>query len=168
MSWWNAVLIVPPVLAAAEEPAGTESMIDDRRSPLTTAVPSAHMHWPEPFRPAEPGRRLAFWGLYRPRARGASSQRSDIIHQEVISEVAMIRTVVSLDAEGKRWLDAEAAREGVPMTELIRRAVRQLRRETERLAAFDAMLERTAGIGSGEDGLVVQRRLRDEWERHPA
>lgn len=80
----------------------------------------------------------------------------------------MIRTVVSLDAEGKRWLDAEAEREGVPMTELIRRAVRQLRRETERLAAFDAMLERTAGIGSGEDGLVVQRRLRDEWERHLA
>ena len=80
----------------------------------------------------------------------------------------MIRPVVSLDAEGKRWLDAEAEREGVPMTELIRRAVRQLRRETERLAAFDAMLERTAGIGSGEDGLVVQRRLRDEWERHLA
>ena len=80
----------------------------------------------------------------------------------------MVRTIISLEEGDKRWLDAEAAREGVPMTELIRRAVRQLRRETERLAAFDAMLERTTGIGSGGDGLVVQGRLRDEWERHPA
>jgi hypothetical protein len=95
-------------------------------------------------------------------------ESSDIIPVVVISEAAMVRTVVSLDEDGKRWLDAEAAREGVPMTELIRRAVGQLRRELERAAGFEALLTATAGIGSGEDGLAIQGRLRDEWERHPS
>jgi hypothetical protein len=83
----------------------------------------------------------------------------------VISEATMVRTVVSLDEDDKRWLDNEAAREGVPMTEVIRRAVRRLRSEHERTADFDRLLAATRGIGSGEDGLEVQRRLRGEWER---
>jgi len=80
----------------------------------------------------------------------------------------MVRTVVSLEEGDKRWLDAEAAREGVPMTEVIRQAVRRLRAEKERAASFEALLAATAGAGSGEDGLEVQRRLRDEWERRPS
>ncbi|MGV8040241.1 MAG: ribbon-helix-helix protein, CopG family [Thermoanaerobaculaceae bacterium] len=80
----------------------------------------------------------------------------------------MIRTIISLEEGDKRWLDAEAAREGVPMTEVIRRAVRRMRQELERAGELDALLAATRGIGSGEDGLEVQRRLRDEWEQHPA
>jgi hypothetical protein len=85
-----------------------------------------------------------------------------------ISEEVMVRTVISLDEEDKRWVDAEAVREGVPMTEVIRHAVKQLRLEMERAATFEARLVATVGIGSGEDGLDVQRRLRDEWERRPS
>lgn len=80
----------------------------------------------------------------------------------------MIRTIISLEEGDKRWLDAEAAREGVPMTEVIRRAVRRMRQELERATELDALLAATRGIGSGEDGLEVQRRLRNEWQRHPA
>ena len=80
----------------------------------------------------------------------------------------MVRTVISLEEGDKRWLDAEAAREGVPMTEVIRRAVKHMRQERERAGELDALLAATRGIGSGEDGLEVQRRLRNEWDRHPA
>ncbi len=80
----------------------------------------------------------------------------------------MIRTIVSLDEKDKRWLDRKAAREGIPMTELIRRAVKRLRSEETDAAAFDRLLRATSGIGSGEDGLAVQRRLRDEWQGRPA
>jgi hypothetical protein len=77
----------------------------------------------------------------------------------------MVRTIVSLDEDDKRWLDDEAARQGVPMTEVIRRAVKRLRSEGERTVDFERLLAATRGIGTGEDGLAVQRRLRDEWER---
>lgn len=80
----------------------------------------------------------------------------------------MVRTVISLEEGDKRWLDAEAARQGVPMTEVIRRAVKLMRQERERAGELDALLAATRGIGSGEDDLEVQRRLRDEWERRPA
>lgn len=77
----------------------------------------------------------------------------------------MVRTIVSLDEDDKRWLDDEAARQGVPMTEVIRRAVKRLRSEGERTVDFERLLAATRGIGTGEDGLAVQGRLRDEWER---
>jgi len=77
----------------------------------------------------------------------------------------MVRTIVSLDEDDERWLDDEAARQGVPMTEVIRRAVKRLRSEGERTVDFERLLAATRGIGTGEDGLAVQRRLRDEWER---
>lgn len=76
----------------------------------------------------------------------------------------MVRTIVSLDDDDKRWLDGRAAREGVPMTELIRRAVRLLRRETGRERPdLDDLLDRTAGIWRKGDALRYQRELRREW-----
>ncbi len=80
----------------------------------------------------------------------------------------MVRTVISLDEDDKQWLDQRAAQAGISMTELIRRAVRRLREEHERAAKLETLLGATRGIGSGEDGLVVQRRLRDEWKRGSA
>jgi len=80
----------------------------------------------------------------------------------------MIRTVVSLPEEDKRWLDDEAVREGVSMTEIIRRAVSRLRTHTARAKTFDGLLKTTAGIGTGEDGVALQKRIRKEWDGRPA
>jgi hypothetical protein len=76
----------------------------------------------------------------------------------------MVRTVISLDEEDKAWLDRQAARRRVPMTRLIREAVRLLRRhEGASRPSTDDLLSRTQGIWRRGDGLRWQRRLRDEW-----
>ncbi|ANM30468.1 hypothetical protein ABI59_14160 [Acidobacteria bacterium Mor1] len=76
----------------------------------------------------------------------------------------MVRTVISLEQADKDWLDARASEEGVPMTELIRRAVRLLR-EHNKLSRpeRDELLKRTSGIWKHEDGLDYQERIRGEW-----
>jgi len=76
----------------------------------------------------------------------------------------MVRTVISLDPEDKAWLDDAARREGVPMTEMIRRAVKRMRREEER-PSFREILERSRGTWNLGDGLEYQRRIRAEWDR---
>jgi len=76
----------------------------------------------------------------------------------------MVRTVVSLEESDKRWLDERAAAEGVPMTEMIRRAVRLLRRQSRRRTpGLDDLLDRTAGVWKRGDGLAYQRKMRREW-----
>ncbi|MBI3940707.1 MAG: ribbon-helix-helix protein, CopG family [Acidobacteria bacterium] len=76
--------------------------------------------------------------------------------------------MVSIDEDDKQWLDRKAAREGVSMTEVIRRAVRRLRSEEAQAQDFARLLHATSGISQGEDGLAVQRRLRNEWRRRSA
>lgn len=76
----------------------------------------------------------------------------------------MVRTVVSLEKKDKRWLDGAAAAEGVPMTELIRRAVRLLREQSRReRPAWDDLLDQTSGSWALGDGLRYQRKIRREW-----
>jgi hypothetical protein len=76
----------------------------------------------------------------------------------------MVRTVVSLEANDKRWLDERSAAEGVPMTEMIRRAVRLLREQSRRRRpGLDDLLDRTAGVWKRGDGLEYQRNTRREW-----
>ena len=72
----------------------------------------------------------------------------------------MVRTVVSLEEDDKRWLDERAVEEGVPMTELIRRAVRLLR-EQSRLEQpeLEDLLARTSGIWRDGDGLEHQEQM---------
>ncbi|MBM4388328.1 MAG: ribbon-helix-helix protein, CopG family [Deltaproteobacteria bacterium] len=77
----------------------------------------------------------------------------------------MTRTVISLDKDEKRWLDRKAEEQGVSMAELVRRAVHMMRAEETGAEEFEALLLATRGIGSGKDGLAVQRRLRNEWKR---
>ncbi len=78
----------------------------------------------------------------------------------------MVRTIVSLAEDEKEWLDRRSRQEGVAMAEVVRRAVRRLREETERREPSLAdLLERTAGIWPGGDGLEHQDRMRGEWER---
>lgn len=75
----------------------------------------------------------------------------------------MVRTVISLDPEEKAWLDQKAAEEGVPMTQVVRDAIRRLREESEAQPGFDALLQQTRGIWTAGDGLDYQKRLRAEW-----
>jgi hypothetical protein len=76
----------------------------------------------------------------------------------------MVRTVISLDERDKRWLDRRAAKEGVPMTELIRRAVAMLKERVElEEEPLEKLLERTRGTWLSGDGLEYQERIRGEW-----
>jgi len=77
-----------------------------------------------------------------------------------------IRTVVALPREDKDWLDARAAAERVPMTALVRRAVRELRqREAPTGPSRLERMDRLVGAWPAGDGLLWQRQVRDEWER---
>ncbi len=79
----------------------------------------------------------------------------------------MPRTVINIDPDDKRWLDREARQRHVPMTELVRRAVRayQVRAETLLKPELQAALSSTSGIWQGGDGLEHQNWLRKEWDR---
>lgn len=73
----------------------------------------------------------------------------------------MTRTVIALEPDIKQWLDQKAMQEGVPMTELVRRAVRLLQdKERDTVAQ---VLERSRGIWTEGDGLEYQEKLRSEW-----
>jgi hypothetical protein len=78
----------------------------------------------------------------------------------------MPRTLINLEPEDKHWIDREARRRHVPMTELVRQAVHLFRIRTESLAQHDlqAILAQTTGIRRGHDGLEHQKRLREEWD----
>ena len=93
--------------------------------------------------------------------------RGDITKAKLISlEERMIRTVISLDEESKRWLDQQAREENVSTAELIRTAVRKYRDEKKRAALpLNDLLKQTSGIWKAGDGLTFQRRLRKEWQR---
>lgn len=77
----------------------------------------------------------------------------------------MPRTLVNLDPDDKAWLDREAQARDLPMTELVRQAVRgyRIRHESEGRVDLQAALRRTAGIWRRGGGLAYQRRVRDEW-----
>jgi len=82
----------------------------------------------------------------------------------------MQRTIISLEPEERDWLAHRAQVEHVPQTEVVRRALQLYRKKAEtqktetRVAqSFEKLARLTSGIRQGEDGLVVQQHLRDEW-----
>ncbi|MHB9102137.1 MAG: hypothetical protein ACYC2E_11540 [Sulfuricella sp.] len=77
----------------------------------------------------------------------------------------MQRTIISLEPEDRDWLARRAQVEHVPQTEVVRRALRLYRQnaETRGSQSFEELARITSGIRQGEDGLIVQQRLRDEW-----
>jgi hypothetical protein len=78
----------------------------------------------------------------------------------------MIRTIISLDEESKKWLDQQAREENISTAELIRTAVRKYRDEKRREALpMKDLLKQTSGIWKQGDGLTYQRRLRKEWQK---
>ena len=79
----------------------------------------------------------------------------------------MPRTIINLSDDDKVWLDRRARTERVPMTELVRRAVREYR---ERQHAggpghLQELLGRTSGCWAHGDGLGYQDAVRNEWGR---
>ncbi|QQR91195.1 MAG: ribbon-helix-helix protein, CopG family [Myxococcales bacterium] len=75
-----------------------------------------------------------------------------------------VRAIVSLEEEDKAWLDRESARRGVSMAELIRIALRTLRRKpTLDKPSFEKQLMSTKGLWTKGDGLAYQQSIRDEW-----
>ncbi|RMH55199.1 MAG: CopG family transcriptional regulator [Candidatus Hydrogenedentota bacterium] len=76
----------------------------------------------------------------------------------------MTRTIVTLPDADKRWLERYSRAHKVSMASIIRRALRQLRRELERNAHVD-VLRKTSGIWRKRngDGLEYVSRLRNEW-----
>lgn len=81
-------------------------------------------------------------------------------------EDIMPRTVINLDVDNKNWLDQEARKRHVPMTELVRQAVHayRLREESQGNSKWQHAVRDTAGIWHQGDGLAYQQRLRDEWD----
>ena len=73
----------------------------------------------------------------------------------------MTRTVVAIDNDIKQWIDIKAAQEGVPMTELVRRALKLYREHEDQ--SVGKLLSETSGIWTAGDGLDFQQSLRDEW-----
>ena len=78
----------------------------------------------------------------------------------------MIRTVISLDNQEKKWLDKVAKANDVSMAEIIRLAIKEYKNKNAGLVAsdIDALLEKTKGCWTKQDGLTYQRQLRDEWD----
>ena len=78
----------------------------------------------------------------------------------------MARTTVNLDQVDKAWLSRKAKRERTTMTELVRRAVRQYRRQAgSDPTRFQQLLQETAGLWKQGEGLPYQDKLRKEWDR---
>ncbi len=76
----------------------------------------------------------------------------------------MIRTVISISEDDKEWLEKRAAEDGIPMTEVVRRALHLMQEVEEReKPPTETLLARTRGLWKKGDGLEYQRRLRGEW-----
>ena len=76
----------------------------------------------------------------------------------------MVRTIVSMEEDLKRWLDRKAKRERVPMSRLVRRAIENLRRESEAASLpIERLLGRTRGTWRHGNGLAWQNSMRREW-----
>jgi len=83
-----------------------------------------------------------------------------------IKKPNMIRTIVSIEPEDKAWLDRKARQERIPMTRLVRRAIKRMREESEsEPSRFNLLLRETSGLRRFGDALAYQRKLRGEWDR---
>jgi len=74
----------------------------------------------------------------------------------------MNRTIISLENDDTRWLDAESRRSGLPKSAIIRLSIRYMRMDREK--SFENLLNQTSGTWTEGDGLAYQERVRSEWE----
>ena len=68
-----------------------------------------------------------------------------------------------MKSDDKLWLERRARQTNESMSELIRRAIQDMRHREE--AAFQGLLGLTSGLWKGVDGLEYQQEIRGEWDR---
>jgi len=73
----------------------------------------------------------------------------------------MTRMLVSLEESDRRWLEQAAQEAGVPMSEVVRRAIRQAQEDGQK--PLKDLLALTKGLWRRGDGLRYQRRIRKDW-----
>jgi hypothetical protein len=74
----------------------------------------------------------------------------------------MLRTIISIENDDKKWLDEESSRTGLPRAEIVRMSIRYMRLDREK--SFENLLNETRGTWKEGDGLAYQERIRSEWE----
>ena len=78
----------------------------------------------------------------------------------------MTRTIITLDPDDRAWLMRKAKLERTPMTELVRRAVRQFRKQSgPQKSDFERLLGETSGLWKQGDALAYQDRVRGDWDK---
>jgi len=73
----------------------------------------------------------------------------------------MTRLLVSLEENDRRWLERKAQETGLPMSEIVRQAIRQAQENAQK--PMKDLLASTKGLWHKGDGLRYQRRLRKDW-----
>jgi hypothetical protein len=76
-------------------------------------------------------------------------------------DIAMMRMPVSLEESDRQWLERRARETGVPMSEVVRQAIRQVQQADQK--PMKDLLASTKGLWRKGDGLRDQRRIRREW-----
>ena len=76
----------------------------------------------------------------------------------------MIRTIISLAEQDKRWLDSYSRSHHQSLAETVRQAIKTLR-ECSETETEKQILQQTSGLWKdrGVDGLNYAADLRDEW-----
>ena len=79
----------------------------------------------------------------------------------------MIRTIISLEKQDKKWLDHVAKTQHLSMAKVMRLAIKeyQLKHREITPTPLEVLLNKTKGIWPTEDGLTYQAKIRGEWEK---
>lgn len=73
----------------------------------------------------------------------------------------MTRMLISLEETDRRWLEQRAQEAGIPMSEVVRQAIRQAQESGQK--PLKDLLASTKGLWRQGDGLRYQRRVRKDW-----
>jgi hypothetical protein len=73
----------------------------------------------------------------------------------------MTRMLISLEDNDRRWLEQKSQEIGVPMSEVVRRAIRQAQENGQK--PMKDLLASTQGLWRHGDGLRYQQRIRKDW-----
>jgi hypothetical protein len=73
----------------------------------------------------------------------------------------MTRMLISLEDNDRIWLEQQARETGVPMSEVVRQAIRRAQESGQK--PMKDLLASTKGLWRQGDGLRYQRRVRKEW-----
>ena len=78
----------------------------------------------------------------------------------------MVRTVITLDEEEKKWLDCYSQTHRQSLAKTVRLAIQQFHKRQQK-GHDRQVLEKAYGMWDGQNGDAVDyvRKIRSEWER---